>query len=234
MPEKLERLIKLAYRQWKSSGQAKLDLHPDEEVLACFLEGRLSDEEKEKLQGHLLKCDACIEKVVLAISTEGLEAVEVPQELLGRIRGRLSEGAGCVFWEIVLRFREKMVEVFNTTGDILVGQELMPVALLRSRSIKDFKDEVTILKDVKDIRIEAKVENKGGGIFNLSLTAKEKSTHKVIKDLRVTLIRDEVELESCIADSGSVSFEHVLLGKYTVEISSLEGKVATILLDIKV
>jgi hypothetical protein len=56
----------------------------------------------------------------------------------------------------------------------------------------------------------------------------------LIKDLRVTLIRDDTELESYLSDSGKVVFEHVLLGKYMVEISNIENKLAMIEIDIKV
>jgi uncharacterized protein YjbK len=54
-----------------------------------------------------------------------------------------------------------------------------------------------------------------------------------MKDLRVTLIKDDVELESYITDSGKVTFEHVLLGRYSVEISSVDNKIASVILDIK-
>ena len=136
--------------------------------------------------------------------------------------------------EILLRFKEKAIELINTTGDVLVGQELVPAPVLRSRLIKDFKDEVTILKDFNDIRVQIKIENKWGKVFNLKLAAKQKHTQKIIKDLRVTLLKDDLELESYLTDSGSVIFEHVLLGKYRLEISAIENKLASILLDIKV
>ena len=135
--------------------------------------------------------------------------------------------------EIILKLKEKALELLNTTGDILVGQELVPAPVLRSRQMKDFKDEVTILKDFKDIRVEVKIENKHGEFFNVTVMVKEKETQKVIKDLRVCLLKDELELESYLNDAGKVTFEHILLGKYTVEISTLENKLASILLDIK-
>jgi hypothetical protein len=62
---------------------------------------------------------------------------------------------------------------------------------------------------------------------------KEKESQKVIKDLRVTLLREDLELESYLNDFGKVVFENVLLGKYTVEISTLESKLASVLLEIK-
>ncbi len=122
----------------------------------------------------------------------------------------------------------------HTSGDILVGQELMPAPILRSHKIKDFKDEVIILKDFRDIRVEAKIENKGTKAFNLTIRVKDKQTQKIIKDLRVTLIKDDLELESYVADTGVVTFEHVLLGKYTVKIANLENNLASILLDIRI
>jgi hypothetical protein len=92
---------------------------------------------------------------------------------------------------------------------------------------------VTILKDFKDIRVEVKLENKGGQAFDLTVLVKDKQTHCVIKDLRVTLLKDDLELESYLTDSKKVIFEHVLAGRYTVEISNIETKIASIVLDIK-
>ena len=128
------------------------------------------------------------------------------------------------------------VAIVGATG--LVGQELVPAPVLRSRNIKDFKDEVTVLKDFQDMRVEVKIENRGSQegkeIFNVIIMAKQKETQKVIKDLRVTLLKDDLELESCLNDSGSVTFEHILLGRYVIELATIDKKIAAILIDIKV
>jgi len=89
------------------------------------------------------------------------------------------------------------------------------------------------LKDFKDIRVEVKIENKRGQAFDLTVFVKDKQTHCVIKDLRVALLKDDLELESYLTTSDRVIFEHILLGKYTVEISNIESKIASILLDIR-
>lgn len=236
MQARLERLIKIAYRGWRS-GQPKADSpHPDEETLACFLEGRLTKEEGEEVKAHLLSCDSCVQAFAIqaSLSSMPLKEKEVPAELIERVKNLLNQEEPTPLLEIFLRFKEKAIELINTTGDVLVGQELVPAPVLRSRSIKDFKDEVTILKDFKDTRIEIKIENKGGEAFSLRLSAKQKHTQKVIKDLRVTLLKDDLELESYLTDSGSVIFEHCLLGKYRLEISAIASKLASILIDIKI
>jgi len=234
MQEKIEKLIKVVYKKWKSAQPKIHQPHPDEETIVCFLENRLSQGESDRVKQHLISCNRCLGIITVQAKLKNEAAKEVPHELLKRVKELVgAEDKDSVF-QILLRLREKALELINTTGDVLLGQELVPAPVLRSRKIKDFKDEVTILKDFKDIRVEIKVENKGGQAFNLVIVIKQRETQQIIKDLRVTLLRDDLELESYLTDSGSVTFEHVLLGKYMVEISTIDRKLASILLDIKV
>jgi hypothetical protein len=234
MPEKIDKLIKIVYKKWKSKIIQLPKVHPDEEALACFLEGKLGPKETEAVKAHLISCDNCAQAIVTQIKLEDIERRDVPEELLARVKDLVTKSSAPDILEIILRLKEKVTEILKTTGDILVGQELVPAPVLRSRQIKDFKDEVTILKDFKDFRVEIKIENKKAQAFNLEVRIKEKKTQGIMKDLRVTLIKDDVELESYFSDSGRVTFEHVLLGKYTIQISQIDNKVASILLDIKV
>lgn len=233
MQDKTEDLIRLLYRKWIRSAHDEQDSHPDEEDLACFLDGRLSEDEEERIKAHILHCDTCTEAVAISLQIEPPEAVQLPEELASRIKELVAARSVSVSaLEIILRLKEKALEVINTTGDVLVGQELVPAPVLRSRAIRDFKDEVNILKDFQDIRVEAKIEQRGSGIFSLTVVIKDKLSQKAMKDLRVTLIREGVELESYIGGSGRVIFEHVLLGKYTVEICTIDSKLASILLEV--
>lgn len=234
MQDKLEKLIKIVYRRWKSDQPKVLGQHLDEETVALFMEGKLSSQEETRIKKHLISCDKCIEVLAIQVKLKPGDAEKVPMQLLEGVKNLVKEEDKSPALEIILRVKEKVLEILNTTGDVLVGQELVPASILRSRKPQDFKDEVTILKDFKDIRVEAKIENKGTGAFSLTVLAKEKETQEVIKDLRVTLLKDDLELESYLADTGQVIFEHVLLGKYIVEISTLESKLASILLDIKI
>jgi len=234
MQDKTEDLIRLLYRKWSRSVLSEQDSHPDEEDLACFLDGRLSEDEEARIKAHILHCNACIEALTLSLQIEPPETVQLPEELASRIKELVaarSDSASAL--EIIVRLKEKALEVINTTGDVLVGQELIPAPVLRSRAIRDFKDEINILKDFQDIRVEAKIERRGNGIFGLTVVIKDKLSQKAIKDLRVTLIRDGLELESYVGDSGRVIFERVLPGRYAVEVSAIDSKLASILLEVK-
>ncbi len=233
MLEKIEGLVKTVYRSWKKRLPQAQGMHLDEEAFACFLEGRLSESENERINTHLISCDNCLETFALSINAQGADSPEVPQELEDKVRAILSLKEKMTILEVILRLKENMLEVINSNGDILVGQELVP-APVRSRKIKDFKDEVTVLKDFKHVQVEVRLENKGGKYFNLMIQVKKKHSQGLLKDLRVTLIKDGLELESYISDTGSVNFEHILLGRYSLEITSSADRVALVMLDVKV
>lgn len=234
MPEKIEQFIKSIYKKWKAQQPQTQGPHPDEEDIACFLENKLSKQECEVIKLHLINCDRCAEIVATQLELRPSHIGEISDQLLARVKGLAKPEEEILVLEICLRMKEKILEIINTTGDVLVGQELVPAPVLRSRKIKEFKDEITVLKDFEDIRVEVKIFSKQANVFSLTVVAIEKTTQKIMKDLRVTLIRDDLELESYLASSGKVTFEHILLGKYTVEISSIDSKLASILLDIKI
>lgn len=233
MQEKIEKLIKFIYKRWKSGFSLEPQAHPDEETLAGFSEAKLSKEEEGRVKLHLLHCDNCAAAVKWQLDLIESQEKEVPEALLAAVKNLVSNEANTPILEIFLKVKAEILELINTTGDVLVDQELVPAPVLRSRKIKDFKDEILILKDFQDIRVEIKIENKGAHLFDVTVIAKEKQTLKVIKDLRVTLVKDGIELGSYLNDSGKVTFEHVIFGKYTIEVAKIENKLASIILEIK-
>ncbi|MCU0652380.1 MAG: zf-HC2 domain-containing protein [Candidatus Omnitrophica bacterium] len=229
----IEKLIKFVFKKWLTR-QPKLDgAHPDEELLACFSEGMLSEEENQQVKQHLISCDDCLQKIILQAKVSPDGAIGAPEGLITEMKNLARDGSSILSLEIIFKLKDDLLELINTTGDILVGQELMPALVLRSRKIKDFKDEVIIFKDFNDVRVEIKLVNRQSKAFDLTVFAKEKQTQKIIKDLRITLLKDDLEIESYHTDSGRVIFENVLLGKYMIEIIGIDSKLAAIILDIK-
>ena len=232
MAKDLEELIRLVYRRWKKRHLNEEGIHPDAERVVSFLESKLSLEEAEEVKAHLIHCEDCAEVVGLNL-TSGVSDDNLPAGLVNLAREKLGVKDISVL-EVILRLKDKVLEVISSNGEILLGQEMVPAAVLRSRNINEFKDEVVILKDFEDIRVQIKIENKSGKYFNLNIQAKSKQSKEVIKDLRVTLFKGDIELESYLNDFGSVVFEHVLLGKYKVELADLDSNLASVLLDVRV
>lgn len=156
MPEKLEKLIRFVYKKWKLEQPQLQEPHPDEETIVCFLENKLSGQESEHIKTHLTTCDSCAEVVAVQLKLKAIETKEIPEAVLMRVKNLVVTEDKASILGIFLKLKEKALEILNTTGDVLVGQELVPASILRSRKIKDFQDEVTILKDFKDIRVEVK------------------------------------------------------------------------------
>ncbi len=234
MNQDFEKLIKSVYEKWKAKLPPAQGMHPDEEDFAAFMANQLPQKEAVRLKNHVLSCGTCSEILAASIKLRAVQEIKPPDKLLKASLDLINKEIASRSLEIFLQVKDKLLEILNTTGDVLVGQELIPAAVLRSRKIRDFQDVITILKDFGNIRVEAKIETKESGNFNLQVVIKEKQTQETIKDLRISLIKGDVELESYLADSGKVVFEQVPLGKYTVEISSLTDKMAEILIDIKV
>ncbi|MBU0503565.1 MAG: hypothetical protein KKG43_04155 [Candidatus Omnitrophica bacterium] len=234
MPDKLEKLIRLVYRRSKRARPAAAESHPDEEDIACFLEERLSQEEKEHVLGHLFNCDVCMENLAIQLRLHPVKEGRVPLELLKQAKDMVSQKSDNPALEVILKLKDQVIEILSSTGDLFWGAEKVPLPILRGSPMKEFKDEVTILKNFNGMVVEVKIENKQGKVFKLNIKVMEKTNRKKIKDLRITLIKGGVELESYYTDSGRVIFEHVLLGKYKVEIYAPDTRLASMILDIKV
>ena len=237
MVDYFERIAKAIYRGWKADNRFTGSAHPDAESLACFLEGSLPAQDKQLIQQHALSCDLCAEYLSTQLKIKPHLSLDVPAPLLEKVKDLAQlaqEDTRENLLEIFLKLKEKALEIIQTTGDVLFGQELVPAPVLRSRKINEFKEEVCILKDLQQIRVLAKIQNKSAKSFNLMVTVKDKQSQKIDNGLRVTLIKDGIELESYITDSaGSSLFEGILPGDYVVEVSRQDQKEAVIELKVK-
>ncbi len=228
-----EEIIRHIYRQSKAIGGAIDNNHPDEEALVCFLEDKLAQVDKDSIQEHLLKCHICAEYVSTQLKIEPHLSKDVPVPLLEKIREIVASEVKDNILEIFIRLKEKVLEIIQTSGDVLVGQELIPAPVLRSRQINEFKDEVSVLKDFKEIRVLVKIESKSNKVFSLVFNVKNKQGQRVSRDLRVTLIKNRIELESYILDSDSSVFENIAPGNYTIELTRETKVVAVVDLKVK-
>ena len=233
MREDLEKLADNVYKEWKVSLKPALRQHLDEETLCCFLDGRLSRSQSLRAKEHLLRCSDCAEVFASCVKLKVLEDPVLPKDLMDFAKGLIAKQESNEYFEIALRAIGAAWEVLNTTGRVMVGNEDLALAALRSRKIGDFKDEVVISKDFKQFRVEVKVENKEQKFFSLMVSVKKKNSGKTLKDLRIKLIKDNQELESYRSTSGLATFEHLMLGRYVVEISDIVKRLASVILKIK-
>jgi len=225
-------IVKIVYREWKKAQCNHCGEHPDEEAFACYIDGRLGIEEKKKIEGHITRCASCSQILSFSLGM-GMELPEdVPQEFIDMAKGLVKEKA--LVFEISAQIKNGILELISASGDILIDQELVPVSLLRSRNIKGFKDEVTLFKDLKDIRVELKIRVKSARKANFEVLVSDRYTSKPLKEVRISLLKNGIEMESYLSDIGKALFENIQFGRYEIEISSLQKKAGIIILDLNV
>lgn len=223
--QEFEELIQKVYRIWKS--RQKHGDHPDEEEFGAFIDGKLDPGAVGRLKSHLVSCRSCASLLSLHVKLLNAPEKDPSAQSVEEVMRSVLPPKN-ILLAIVLRARDTALEILSTTGDVLCGQELVPGAVLRSRE-QSFRDEITVLKDFSDVRIEVKVENTGRD-FRVAVRAKDKQG-VIARDIRISLFREGRELESYVCDEGNACFEHVALGKYCIEIASGK-KMSTVALDI--
>jgi len=228
----IEELIKTVYQKWKADNPVIGSTHPDENLLACYLDDKLEKLERERLQDHLVHCPVCAEAVALSLKIKQKKLSIVPEALLQKIMRFMPVDQNS-WLEVALRLKDKAWEIIKSNADVLLGQELIPASLLRSRQMSKLKEEVVLLKDFKLMRLEVRLNNKEDSKFNVTINVKDKLTQKTKPGLRIALFQGEQEVESYATDTGSVTFENILPGKYRVDICA-KGTLAAVSLDVSV
>src|SRR5271157_6593343 len=78
MPGKLDHMLRAVYKKWKLGFSQKGLMHPDEEEMACFAEGRLSAEEIRAIKEHLTACEICSEAFAVQARIKSAEDKFIP------------------------------------------------------------------------------------------------------------------------------------------------------------
>lgn len=231
MKLKIEDLIKMVYKIYRARQIKHNHSCPDEETLVCFCEGRLSKEESKDIQEHLLRCEQCAQAISL-YNLRPQTKLPVPEFLIQKVKELVKEKALPSLLEITISIKDKFLEIVNTTGDIILGNEIIPLPVLRSRQIKEFREELTVVKDFQDIRININIEKKNAGQVKIVVMFHDKDTSVPLSDLRVSLTQDDIELESYAIESGKAVFDKVSFGKYRLQILRADKELGVVKLEI--
>ena len=213
--EKIERLIKMVYGFFKSK-EPKKDLNcPDEEMLVSFLEGKLSSDEDIKLKEHILSCRRCSEIISFF---ELKEEREVPQYLIEKVKGLIKKEIP-LWLEVVIALKEKGLSIIKSTADILLGNEILPLPVLRSRNIELIEKPLSLIKDFGDIRIQIEINKTEKTKIKLTVFLLDKKSLKPLEDLRIGLFKQNREIESYSLQKGNAVFENLEFGEYEIKVS---------------
>ena len=231
MDPKIEKIIKMVYREFRQKQTNNNHDCPDEETIVCFCEGKLSKKDSQDFKKHILKCKRCARVVTLYnIDIDPKQAV--PAFLLDKAKDML-EGHSFNLLEIVLSVKEKFIELISANGDVILGNEIIPMPVLRSRQIKELKEEFKVVKEFKDIRINVSIEKKDKPGVKIITLVSNKYTSVPIENLRISISKGEIELESHTAESGKAIFDNVSFGSYSLFIFQNSKSLGLIKIEIR-
>lgn len=231
MAFKIEAFIEMLYRNYQRR-QTRSNLScPDEETLVSFIEGEISQEDSRQLQEHLLACGRCAEALALFFLQPKITQ-RVPSEIIEKVKSLVSQKTPAHILELTLKIKEKFLEILDTSGDIIFGNEIIPLPVLRSRQIRDFGDELALVKEIGEMRVNLDIEKREEGLVKIIFTLSDKNTSLALSDLRVTLFKDDRELESYAVEAGRAAFDKLGLGRFTFQILRKEQVLGLIKLEL--
>ena len=203
---------------------------PDEEIIADYLEGRLSAEDKEAMDVHLSECQLCLEELVIAGKAirDAAELHAVPSgvtEGAVRLVARRTTGvAEKGLKESIAAFAEKISEYFRYSLHSRWQQ-----ATIRSSKIAAAPDLVMIRKVFKEIEAEIEIEKTGADKAHIRVRANKGEKNGI----RVTLKRVEREISSQLLSGGYTLFEDIPFGRYEIVFSTNGSELGSYTFEIR-
>ncbi len=191
---------------------------PDDEVLADYMEGRLSAEKRLILEAHLSDCDVCIENLVIGKSVarnmEQFELESVPHYITSSAM-RLVDDLNTPLIERTGRVAKKICSKISDflAPDFWSSQAVSAIRGGRGETVSDNCEPV--IKNFNGIKTKIEIEK--------SLNAQEHTTIKVsllpdqhitFADIRVSLKKGDRELSSFLLNNGYTLFEEIPPGEY--------------------
>lgn len=196
---------------------------PTEEMIADYLEDRLSDNECSEMEKHLSDCDTCIEELAVAHSLlqdpHLSELASVPAEVTEAavrlvmsqdpfLSGSLSERI-----ERALKDLPSKISAFLKHS---AWRELQPQPV-RGPKRKVDKDLVLLKKTFQDVETEIEIEKIGDNKAHIRVRLLLDDTTS--QTMRVTLTKGDREISSYLAERAHVVFEDVTFGRYSLTIA---------------
>lgn len=200
----------------------------NEEMLADYLEGRLSDRKRKKVEQHLSQCDQCLDCLVIAEKMTGQEKLSfadqpeldtVPEEVtrraIERIKGLQSDSIFDKARSVVKshHLAHWLKKCSENISNWLIVQSPLP-SPVRGDKTPDGQNPSLIKKSFGGIEIEIEFEliDQDRSVIKVRLIKGAGSA----KSLRVTLQRDGRTISSFLIIESGQKFENIPSGDYVL------------------
>ena len=189
-----------------------------EEVLAGYVEDRLSDKERAKVEHHLAFCDTCLQEVVVARKiirdSEFFEADTVPDDVTKRAIEAIRVIRGNSMLDGISIYLNLLLSKCIDTLILLWPWQTPGLAPVRGSKTVIAKDLILLKKSFSDLDVEIEIEKRDQDKTSIRVMLLRDNAPK--KPLRVTLFKMGREVASFPLNGSAKLFEEIPFGHYVL------------------
>lgn len=196
---------------------------PADEMLADYLEGRLSEKEGSEMERHLSDCDICLEELAvtnsLLLGGHLTELESVPTEVTEAAVLLVRSQDSLVSESLSERIERSLKDLPSKISDFFNHKswgELQPQPV-RGPKRKVAKDLVLLKKTFQDVETEIEIEKMGDNKAHIRVRILAGDAAR--QTIRVSLKKGEREIASYLAESAFVLFEDIPFGHYSLTLA---------------
>jgi hypothetical protein len=233
MADHNEERIEQTLRKLLAEGRVLLDRGacPDEERLAVYLSGNLSDADRDTVEEHLSRCSFCLSEIAAVNQAlQNTHEETVPRLLMERAMRLVASAPRGNVVQLVVRLAKDAVELVSGAGEWIIPVTSQFVAV--RGATPHAAGIVQVEKEIDGYKVEVDVEQVETGICQVALTLSS-IDGKAADGMRVSLLVGEREQASFLTRQGRAIFAGVPKGDYKLVISRAGTVVGTINLAIE-
>jgi len=229
----IEDIIRKAYAHYLSKEAPGIGGCLDEEALACYCQGRLSEGQRRRIETHLSLCSHCCQAAALYTKVEVSDEQSVPQYLIEKAKAMLPGVSKAPVFDVIVAVRAKALALLGTNAKNMRDRDMALLPVLRGGGITAFKEELILVKDLSGVKITLYMEKREKNKVRIKVILADRKNRKLLTHLRIALFKDDTELESYAVQSGMAVFEDISFGVYTLEILRKQSSIGRIRVEIK-
>ncbi len=218
----------LARRQPSKNAQVGC---PEDESLAAYLDGGLSEVARGGIESHLADCRHCLDQFLAAetAAREGPIAAVSPK-MLARAMALMpqTKPRGDVF-NLVVELARDSLALISTTGRLVT-----PTLAAQIRGKENAADNsvLHVESDLGQFQVAVEVERLDDNLCQVAVNVKS-NAGSVADGLRLSLMSGEREQASYLARQGAAIFDRIPPGEYQLVVSGSGDSLGVIQLSIK-
>jgi hypothetical protein len=205
---------------------------PDENSLAAYVTGSISDQQRDRLEDHLAQCRFCLSEVAAANQAGESGMTTAPQWLMERAMALASGPKQPRVVDLVVRLVKESVELVRQSGDWIPTMVPQPVGVRGTTALSTAAVILQMEKELGGHKVLVEVERVEGGACQVILKVSS-ADGKPAEGLRVSLLAGDREQASYLMRQGQAAFENVTKGNYNLFISRAGSSLGTITLGIE-